>query len=382
MGATAFSYGDHVAFSHPPDIRTAAHEAAHVVQQRRGVQLRDGVGHAGDAYERHADRVADLVARGQSAESMLDHHAVTHSAQQPQAPALQRAPIPGWNFTPTDYAKLRSGGNKLTVAADSTWFPAKLQENLLNTLDALLGSKAAAQPTDGVNALDTFHGHLVVKKAAATDKDVATRTAAAAKFDSDLKAAREAAIGKMSYATGYKLTDAKIPDYQKAIDKLTPAYTNLLNDTLTIPGAAVMYHTFEFNQPSEITARIEACRLDTIKEWEDPSILERRRQGVRPFSLDMQGSFNTLCNQPIDKMKADDPRRHWVTPLDTNIPTQYTPPSGGYEKEYTHVIRFVFLVDNKGGVHVRMMTSDTGFTTLELSTITGKTYPEPLEFDR
>ncbi len=389
MGATAFAYGEHVAFSHPPDLRTAAHEAAHVVQQRSGVQLKDGIGHAGDRYEQHADTVADLVARGQSVESMLDRHPATRGAggarlQQQQAPALQRAPIPGWNFTPADHAKLQSGGNKLTIAADSTWFPAKLQQNLFNTLDFLLGSKAAEAPTEGVNALDTFHGHLVVKKDPATKKDAGTQVAAAATFDKDLAAARQRAIGKMSFArTGYKLTDAKIPDYQKAIDKLIPSYTKLLDDTLKIPGAAVMYHTFEFNQPSEIKARIEACRLDTIKEWQDPSILERRRHGVRPISLDLEGSFNTLCNKPIESLKASDPRRHYVTPLDTNTPRQFTPPSGAtYEKEFTHVIRFAFLVDTKGAVHVRPMTTDTGFTTLELSTITGTTYPEPLEFEK
>jgi hypothetical protein len=297
-----------------------------------------------------------------------------------QAPALQRAPVPGWNFTPADYAKLQSGGKKLHFAGASTWFPAKLQENLRNTLNALLGSTARDAPTEGVNALDLFHGHLVVKKDPATDKDAQTQVAAATQFDKNLAAAREGAIGKMQYATGYKLTDAKIPAYQKAIDKLIPSYTRVLDDTLKIPGAAVMYHTFEFNQPSEVKAKIEACRLDAIRESEDPSIRERRRQGVRPFSLDMEGSFNTLCNKPIEKLRPDDPRRHYVTPLSTNTPTQYTPPSPAtYEQEYTHVIRFVFLVDDKGGVHVRPMTSDTGFTTLELSTITGKTYPEPLE---
>lgn len=310
-------------------------------------------------------------------------HEVTHTLQQRQTPALQRAPIPGWSFTPADYAKLQSGGGKLTIAGDSSWFPAKLQQNLFNTLDSLLGSKAAAAPTEGVNALDTFHGHLVVKKDAATAKDAKTQVAAAGTFDKDLAKAREGAIGKMSYAgTGYKLTEAKISDYQKAIDKITPSYMKLLEDTLKIPGAAVMYHTFEFKQPIDVEARTEAYRLDTLKEAEDPSILERRRHGVRPISDDLQGSFNTLCNKPMERLKADDPRRHWVTPLDTNTPTQYTPPSPDtYEKEYTHVIRFVFLVDAQGGVHVRPMTSDTGFTTLKLSTITGKTYPEPLEFE-
>ncbi len=75
LGATAFATGNHVAFAGAPDLHTAAHEAAHVVQQRRGVSLQRGLGEAGDVYERHADRVADAVVAGQSAEALLDAHA-------------------------------------------------------------------------------------------------------------------------------------------------------------------------------------------------------------------------------------------------------------------------------------------------------------------
>jgi hypothetical protein len=72
MGAAAFASGHHVAFAGAPDLHTAAHEAAHVVQQRGGVQLAGGVGQAGDPYERHADAVADAVVAGRPAEALLD----------------------------------------------------------------------------------------------------------------------------------------------------------------------------------------------------------------------------------------------------------------------------------------------------------------------
>lgn len=71
MGASAFATGNHVAFTGAPDLHTTAHEAAHVVQQRAGVHLKGGVGEDGDAYERHADAVADAVVRGESAEALL-----------------------------------------------------------------------------------------------------------------------------------------------------------------------------------------------------------------------------------------------------------------------------------------------------------------------
>ena len=72
IGAAAYATGNDVAFSEAPDLHTAAHEAAHVVQQRQGVQLYGGVGTAGDLYEQHADAVADRVVRGESVEALLD----------------------------------------------------------------------------------------------------------------------------------------------------------------------------------------------------------------------------------------------------------------------------------------------------------------------
>jgi len=75
MNAEAYATGNHVVLGNSTDLFTAAHEAAHVVQQRGGVQLKSGVGEAGDAYERHADEVASLVVQGKSAEQALDRHA-------------------------------------------------------------------------------------------------------------------------------------------------------------------------------------------------------------------------------------------------------------------------------------------------------------------
>jgi len=86
MGAEAFATGDHVAFAGAPSLHIAAHEAAHVVQQRAGVQLAGGVGTVGDTYEQHADAVADKVVRGESAEALLDEHAGGGAGA-----------LPGWN---------------------------------------------------------------------------------------------------------------------------------------------------------------------------------------------------------------------------------------------------------------------------------------------
>jgi hypothetical protein len=71
MGAAGYATGNDVAFNGQPDLHLAAHEAAHVVQQRAGVQLKGGVGDAGDTYERNADDVADRVVAGRSAADLL-----------------------------------------------------------------------------------------------------------------------------------------------------------------------------------------------------------------------------------------------------------------------------------------------------------------------
>ena len=74
-GAEAYATGNKVAFRGAPSLHTAAHEAAHVIQQRAGVSLSGGVGQLGDTYEQHADAVADAVVQGRSAEGLLDRHA-------------------------------------------------------------------------------------------------------------------------------------------------------------------------------------------------------------------------------------------------------------------------------------------------------------------
>jgi len=95
MGASAYATGSDVVLgSGGQDLHTVAHEAAHVVQQRGGVQLSGGVGASGDAYERHADAVADAVVQGKSAEGLLDRHAGAGGAgdavQRQQAGSVQQ----------------------------------------------------------------------------------------------------------------------------------------------------------------------------------------------------------------------------------------------------------------------------------------------------
>ena len=110
IGARGYTIGDRVAFAGKPDLHTAAHEAAHVVQQRAGVHLAGDVGEAGDTYERHADAVADQVVRGHSAEALLDQKASAGSRSLGvQRQVVQRAPI-STDFGVFDTTKYDSTG--------------------------------------------------------------------------------------------------------------------------------------------------------------------------------------------------------------------------------------------------------------------------------
>ncbi len=89
MGAEAYATGNSVAFGSGPSLHTAAHEAAHIVQQRAGVSLKGGVGQAGDTYEQHADAVADKVVAGESAVELLDQMAPAGGGGGVQQKAVQ-----------------------------------------------------------------------------------------------------------------------------------------------------------------------------------------------------------------------------------------------------------------------------------------------------
>jgi hypothetical protein len=95
LGARAFAFGNDIAFDGAPDLHTAAHEAAHVVQQRAGVALKGGIDQGNDAYEQHADATADKVVRGESAEPMLDQMAGLGAGAAPASPSVVQRKVDG-----------------------------------------------------------------------------------------------------------------------------------------------------------------------------------------------------------------------------------------------------------------------------------------------
>jgi Domain of unknown function (DUF4157) len=112
IGAEAYATGSSVAFRETPSLFTAAHEAAHVVQQRSGVQLLGGVGGANDAYEQNADAVAERVVAGRSAADLLPG-ASGPSAGGGGASGIQmrRVPTNTGNMLTTPGNRSRTGAN-------------------------------------------------------------------------------------------------------------------------------------------------------------------------------------------------------------------------------------------------------------------------------
>lgn len=164
LGAQAYASGNDVAFRGDPDLHTAAHEAAHVVQQRTGVHLKGGIGQEGDVYERHADSVADAVVRGESAAPLLDQMAGGAAAKREgsvQRSVLQRAPgqdggggndglatpmTGSQHSTPTLGMGTQVGAQGQTTGAPAGSAPAATHEELYVNLVATAATKLRQQP--------------------------------------------------------------------------------------------------------------------------------------------------------------------------------------------------------------------------------------------
>jgi uncharacterized protein DUF4157/peptidase C39-like protein len=81
IDARAFTSGSSIVFGYDEYTprtesgrRLVAHELTHIVQQRAGVHLKDGVGESSDAYEQHADIVSRAFVGGRSSDGLLDAH--------------------------------------------------------------------------------------------------------------------------------------------------------------------------------------------------------------------------------------------------------------------------------------------------------------------
>ena len=218
IGAQAFAMGEHVAFAGAPDLHTAAHEAAHVVQQRGGVQLAGGIDRPGDAYERHADAVAARVVAGESAEDLLDAMAGAGAAgREAQVGAVQRQPVNlpagalgAAGVYDTDHMTLDQmrtyADDPNTQAADK----AILERKLYKSAGSLPAASVSARWVASYTALMAAYPNVAVANAAAR------ATALAGSFD--------AAFG----ANNYRLENY-LPEMVAAVPEIAATLTNIEN---------------------------------------------------------------------------------------------------------------------------------------------------------
>ncbi|HVV82311.1 MAG TPA: DUF4157 domain-containing protein [Kofleriaceae bacterium] len=160
IGARAYATGNDIAFAGAPDLHTAAHEAAHVVQQRAGVHLAGGVGAEGDVYERHADAVADAVVAGRSAEALLDQHAGAASGAATSAVQRKTVTVAGGEFDdggPDNYAPYK----EQTVNRNGTFIERGAMMRTLKFTPRRDLTNAGGQPAREVSLVQTTNSTVV-----------------------------------------------------------------------------------------------------------------------------------------------------------------------------------------------------------------------------
>lgn len=355
LNAHAFTIGTDIAFG-PGEYRPGtvvgdaliAHELAHVVQQGGSksfqsqeatsdgeldadadlsalgamVSLTSGTAAPQTKPRRRSGLSLQLCSCGKSEKTKTPES--KKKAPTETQSTTKATPADDWNFTPEDYAQLTSGGKKLKVSSDSAWFPAPLQENLLATLNSLLGPTAGPRGTHGINIRDFYHGHVVIKKQKEDDFLPANVADKLGTYFGQQKGEYSKALGGKDFN---RVTPENLPAFTEAVKRTSKVATDVLNEALKEKGVAVVYHTFEEakHRPPEI--------------------------------------------------KSGDPRRNYVTPLDTNKPQPFSPPdpdhASSYSKEYAHVFEFGFLIDRNGEVHIRPGSIR------EFSTFTGKPEDTP-----
>lgn len=163
LGAHALASGNRVAFGGNVSLHTAAHEAAHVVQQRAGFAPSGGLDRPGDDLEQHADRVAAAVVRGASAEGLLDEVPTHGGGSISAGAAVQRqvSPVPDTTPTPTP-------GTDRSADEDIRWV-ATLDEALIDEIDGRYSDVKARKVVAAAIDAETRARQHAVKSESAGD---------------------------------------------------------------------------------------------------------------------------------------------------------------------------------------------------------------------
>jgi hypothetical protein len=201
-----------------------------------------------------------------------------------------------WNFTPADYRALLARGARLQIASDSAWFHPAYAKNLLDSLDYILAQRDGVVRSDGVNGQDLYHGHVLCRKPSEQAHLIAE----------DFDRAYRAEVSALQDER-YDVPLSRLADYLGVITRWEKKYGEMLRDLIGSPRCAeptALYHSFEEKLPPGMQYR--------------------------------------------------DPRRNIITPLGGK-PGPYNVPgyaASSYTTDYVHVLQFLFLVDERGEVHL------------------------------
>ena len=298
INAAAFTTGNKTAFARSPSLQTAAHEAAHVIQQRAGVSLKGGIGRDGDKYERHADAVADLVVKGKPSASLLDQEAGGRSAAQQGHTVQFYKPISG-----KAYDKLSDDGR---MAVEDHTRNAWATRSLIGKANNILtGQKAKAEIKETGPEIKVRSPRYKSKKRRLKKyKMVAQGTATEVELTDDCGTANQQMLG--SEAAGYESFVAA--NKRGTTQEFTKAESYHADDN----AAGGIVSTTEVLS-GEIYIRIfkrefkkNLNRVDALKEWDKLSKTNKgrkkmrklaRKYGINKFAVPKMGQGITIGSE-------------------------------------------------------------------------------------
>jgi len=231
IGAQAYAMGNNVAFQGATNLQTAAHEAAHVVQQRAGAQVSGGVGSVGDRWEQHADQVAAAVVAGQSAEGLLNQVASAGGGAVASKAVQMTRSSNSRSSSSSSSSRSSSGGNNANAAPQqpaaynitykNETFNAKTGANGADASNSIESSVTGVKingksPADALKRGEAFEAFLI--DSAASSAIISLADAAKTKY-AEAKA-NERDQAKASAADN--AADAKIGELKTALMAVTP----------------------------------------------------------------------------------------------------------------------------------------------------------------
>ena len=228
-----------------------------------------------------------------------------------EKPAPQYLVRKAWNFTPSDYTKLKALGRDLRFSERSQWLPIELQESLMGVLKFTLDESLAPSSTAGINRMDFYHGHLNCVSFNVRLQELGR------KIESNKTEAFEAVGLKWFEMPTKKTYKAWAP----IIDRLDAANGELLREMIRngdCDNALVQYHTFEYNNAEHGVAVNDMRRHLSMRLGDRSNSVLRETEKPQPSIFEFK----------IDLLEAEKP------------------------VSYFNMFNFGFLIDREGVIHV------------------------------